>query len=84
MKQVVYVIVVGLKLPIPLLYLAHAIEAFGGSFAAMLTAIFSVTSDVTQQGQGRSGWIAVMEALQTLAASLGKIGGQGEGLKENT
>ncbi|KAK3772193.1 hypothetical protein RRG08_035233 [Elysia crispata] len=72
-KQIVYIIVVALRLPVSLLYLAHAIEACGGSFAAMLSAIFSVTSDVTQVGQGRSGWIAVMEALQTLAAASGQI-----------
>ncbi|GFO41351.1 proton-coupled folate transporter [Plakobranchus ocellatus] len=72
-KQVVYIIVIMRELPLPLLYLAHGIEALGGSFAAILSAMFSVTSDVTQPGNERSGWIAVMEALQTLAASLGQV-----------
>ncbi|GFR66484.1 solute carrier family 46, member 1 [Elysia marginata] len=73
LKQIVYIIVVTRKLPIPYLYLAHAIEALGGSFAAMLAAIFSVTSDLTQSGIGRSRWIAFMEAVQTLSATGGQI-----------
>lgn len=73
LKQVVYISTVELQLPLSLLYLAHAVEACGGSFAGMLSAIFSVTSDITRKGPERSGWIAVMEALQTLAASAGQI-----------
>lgn len=73
MKQIVYIIVVTRKLPIPFLYLAHAIEALGGSFGAMLSAIFSATSDLTQPGVGRSRWIAIMEAVQTLSATVGQI-----------
>ncbi|RUS79412.1 hypothetical protein EGW08_012825 [Elysia chlorotica] len=72
-KQIVYIVVVARRLPLSLLYVAHIIEACGGSFAAMLSVVFSVVSDVTRVGQGRSGWVAAMEALQTLAAAAAQI-----------
>ena len=49
----------------------------------MLTTIFSVTSDLTTSGQQRSRWIALMEALQTISATLGKKSEMVDTLKED-
>ncbi|CAG5115555.1 unnamed protein product, partial [Candidula unifasciata] len=70
-KQIVYAAVVGLHLPPLILIVGHMFESFGGSFAAMLTSMFTVVSDITNPGRQRSFRITVMEAMQTLTGAAG-------------
>ncbi|BFZ06835.1 hypothetical protein BsWGS_09874 [Bradybaena similaris] len=71
MKQIVYAAVVGLHLPPLILVAGHIFESLGGSFAAMLTSMFTVVSDITSPGGQRSFRITIMEALQTLTGAAG-------------
>uniref|UniRef100_A0A0B7A7L3 Proton-coupled folate transporter n=1 Tax=Arion vulgaris TaxID=1028688 RepID=A0A0B7A7L3_9EUPU len=71
LKQVIYVATVGLHLPPMVLIAGHICEAIGGSFAAMLTSMFTVISDVTYPGPKRSFHITFMEALQTMTGAAG-------------
>ncbi|XP_005102771.2 proton-coupled folate transporter [Aplysia californica] len=82
LKCGIYALVIGMDLSMNLFFLAHVAEALGGSFAAMLTTMFSVISDVTVPGPRRSIHITSMEAGQTLVQSFTMLAA-GQGLKWN-
>lgn len=66
LKQIIYAFAIKARLPPMVLIAGHICECIGGSFAAMLTAMFTVISDITHPGSQRSFHIAIMEALQTM------------------
>ncbi|XP_059139517.1 proton-coupled folate transporter-like [Physella acuta] len=73
LKEIVYLVVISQKLPPLWLLVGHVMEACGGSFAAMLSSMFSIVSDISPPGRRRSLHITCMEALQTIATSAAQI-----------
>ncbi|CAL1536293.1 unnamed protein product [Lymnaea stagnalis] len=73
LRQVAYIVVIYKSYSPYWLLIGHFCDGIGGSFAGMITAIFSVISDITVPGKQRSFRITITEALQTISASVGQI-----------
>ncbi|XP_046343015.2 proton-coupled folate transporter-like [Haliotis rufescens] len=72
-KEIVYLIVFELDLPLAYLFIGNAIEGFSGGFGTMLTALFGCAADITTAGPKRALRMAIIQAVMSLGSAMGAL-----------